>query len=54
LTAELITVFGSFNNNYSHFMSTVSTEILSKTTENQWIDLNIISESYQKLQLPFF
>jgi uncharacterized protein YggT (Ycf19 family) len=54
LTAELITVFGSFNNNYSHFMSTFSTEILSKTTENQWVDLNTISEYYQKLQLPFF
>jgi len=54
LTAELITVFGSFNNHSSNLISAISTEILSKTTENQWIDLNLISESYQNLKLPFF
>jgi uncharacterized protein YggT (Ycf19 family) len=54
LTAEVVPVFESLNNQYSHFMSTVSSEIVSKTTENQFLNLSIINEYSQNLKLPFF
>ena len=50
LTAELIPVFGSLTNHSSYFLNSVSSEVLSKTTETQLIDISLNIP----MQLPVF
>jgi len=55
LDAEKLKLIGSLSNHDNNFISAISNEILSKTTENQFlINLNIISDYWENFRLPFF
>jgi hypothetical protein len=45
--AEQFQKIGSLTNPDNNVMSAISTEIISKTTENQWIDLNMINQYWK-------
>jgi uncharacterized protein YggT (Ycf19 family) len=44
---------GSLSNHDSNLISAISNQIISKTTENQLINLNILSESWENFRFPF-
>jgi hypothetical protein len=45
--AEQFQKIGSLSNPDNNVMSAISTEIISKITENQWIDLNLIKQYWE-------
>ena len=55
LDAEQLKLVGSFSNPETSFISAISNEILSKTTENQLLEtLTRISDSWNNFQFPGF
>ena len=53
LEAEKEKIVGSLSNHDSDLISAFSNEIISKTAENQLLNLHILSEYWDNFRLPF-
>ena len=54
LDPEKLKIVGSLTNQDNHLLSSISNEIISKTTENQWINPNILSDYLEHFQFLNF
>jgi len=53
LDAEKLKIVGSLSNNDSNLIIALSNQLISKSSENQLINLNVLSEFWENFRFPF-